>query len=200
MKKYLLGATVCLVLALGITACSGNGNNDAKSTSSNSPSPTDTTSQTTDDLITEDQAREIALAHAGIAAEDATFINLQLDYDDGRKIYEVEFYSGDTEYNYEIDAQTGEIISFDYDIEDYVLQSDGQASTNGDLIGDDRAKEIALEKVEGASGSDIHLYLEYDDGTAVYDGTIVYDQVKYEFEIDAATGEIRSWESESVHD
>ena len=65
--------------------------------------------------ITSDQALDIALKHAGIAKKDALFPSVKKDYDDGRQVYEVEFYAGFMEYNYDIDVATGSIIEFDID-------------------------------------------------------------------------------------
>ena len=73
--------------------------------------------------ISEDDARQAALTHAGLSEGDVTFINTHLDRDDGRLVYDVEFYSGNSEYDYEIDAATGEIVSYDYDVESYNLAS-----------------------------------------------------------------------------
>ena len=50
------------------------------------------------------KAKTIALNHAGVSASNAVFLHAKLDYDDGRRTYEVEFYSGSKEYDYEIDA------------------------------------------------------------------------------------------------
>ena len=46
-------------------------------------------------MITEDNAKEIALSHAGLNADQVTFIKSNMDTDDGRKHYEVEFYKPD---------------------------------------------------------------------------------------------------------
>lgn len=69
-------------------------------------------------MITEDNAKEIALSHASLTADQVTFIKSNIDTDDGRKHYEVEFYTPDNkEYDYEIDPYSGEILDFDYDAE-----------------------------------------------------------------------------------
>lgn len=62
--------------------------------------------------ITSEQAREAALADAGLQASDVTFTKTELDLDDGAAVYDVEFYTvgGETEYEYEINAVTGVIV------------------------------------------------------------------------------------------
>lgn len=59
-----------------------------------------------------ERAKEIALEKAGVKAEDTLFINAHLDRDDGRVEYDVEFQSGNTEYEVSVDAVTGEINEF----------------------------------------------------------------------------------------
>ena len=65
--------------------------------------------------ITSEQAKEIALNHAGQSASNVYFDKLELDYDDGMQIYEIEFVSGNMEYEYEIDAATGAILEYEWD-------------------------------------------------------------------------------------
>ena len=72
----------------------------------------------TGDTITADEAKSIALKHAGVKAEDAVFEKTEKDHEDGRLVYEVEFKSAGYEYDYEIDAKTGEILKAEKDIDD----------------------------------------------------------------------------------
>lgn len=151
--------------------------------------------------ISADKAKEIALNHAGVLKEDATFLKAERDSKNGKAVYEVEFYSKDKkEYDYEIDVNTGEILSYDSDAESAVpSQNVGEQSTAADVteITEDKAKEIALAKVPGATAENIREFKkEFDDGREEYDGKIIYNNTEYEFEIDAKTGEIINWEAE----
>ena len=70
-----------------------------------------------------------------------------------------------------------------------------------EIVPAETAKRTALEKVPGAHESDIREWKpEHDDGRQIYEGKIIFDKMEYEFEIDAVTGEIISWQSESVSD
>ena len=72
--------------------------------------------------ITVDKAKEIALADAKVDAANAVFKSANLDFDDGVQMFEVEFYANDTEYSYDIDAASGNILSREaeaMDAEDY---------------------------------------------------------------------------------
>ncbi len=64
------------------------------------------------------KAKEIALTHAGVSASKADFIKAKLDKDDGKRVYEVEFYQGTMEYEYTIDAYTGKILEWDMEYDD----------------------------------------------------------------------------------
>ncbi|WP_297871763.1 PepSY domain-containing protein [uncultured Oscillibacter sp.] len=60
-------------------------------------------------------AKAAALRHAGVAAGDAWDMKCELDCDDGRYLYEVEFDAGGLEYEYEIDAETGAVLKAERD-------------------------------------------------------------------------------------
>lgn len=141
----------------------------------------------------EEAAKAAALAHAGLKAGDVTFVTCKLDWEDGRQVYEVEFYTPDgREYDYEIDAATGEIAGVDYDAEGYA-----PAGGSGDYIGEEKARSIALAKVPGAQASHVRkLKLDYDDGRWEYEVEIRYNGMEYEGEIDAVSGDILKWEAE----
>lgn len=66
-------------------------------------------------FITPEEAKRIALQHADVRAEDAVFDRTERDYDNGIYHYEVEFHVGLVEYDYDINARTGEILSFEQD-------------------------------------------------------------------------------------
>ena len=66
-----------------------------------------------------DKAKSIALKDAGVSASSVTFTKAKLDRDDGVAVYEIEFYSGDTEYEYEIDATSGAVRDRDSEHRDY---------------------------------------------------------------------------------
>lgn len=175
----------------GVVISSSQG--DAGTTNTAGTNTAGTTSGTT--AVDEAQAKEIALEHAGLSQDQVTFIQCKLDRDDGRQVYDVEFYTTDyTEYDYEIDAATGEVLSYDYDAEGY----SGGTGTGSQTITADRAKEIVLAEVPGATTSDIYEFeTDRDDGRLEYEGTIYYNGTKYEFSVDGYSGAIRSWEVEN---
>lgn len=65
--------------------------------------------------ISEEEARDIALSHAGLTADQVSRLRVEFDYDDGVPEYEVDFDFDSFEYDYEIHAETGKILSWDKD-------------------------------------------------------------------------------------
>lgn len=64
------------------------------------------------------KAKSIALNHAGVSESKAYDMEIELDDEDGTLVYEVEFKSGNREYDYEIDAATGAILQHETEIDD----------------------------------------------------------------------------------
>ena len=178
--------------ALGLDVAWDSASSTVRLTTGSSTS-TGNNSGNTGSYIGEAKAKEIALDHAGVSASSATFIRVELGRDDGRMEYEVEFWSGNTEYDYDIDALTGDIRSYDRDVEGYTIPSQGQSGTD---IGETKAKSIALNHA-GISESDtafLRVQRDYDDGRLVYDVEFYAGNREYDYEIDAYTGDIRSYD------
>ena len=64
------------------------------------------------------KAKSIALNHAGVSESKAYDMEIELDDEDGRLVYEVEFKSGNMEYDYEIDASSGAILKHETELAD----------------------------------------------------------------------------------
>lgn len=224
MKKYFgLLAAVTLSLAI-LGACGTNTNKqedtqvqtqaiateqsteDANKTSENSAAASNTVQNASQNkaenagtnnnegYISEDEAKEIALEHAALTGKDVDFVKVKLDEDDGRMEYELEFYYENKEYDYELDAVSGEVLSYDHEIES--KKSEAAASANA--IGEDKAKEIALERA-GLSADEVSgIYAEYDvdDGVAEYEVQFYVGRTEYDVTINAETGDIISYEED----
>ncbi len=61
-------------------------------------------------LKTAEEAKSIALADAGLTAQSVGQLKVELDTEGSAAVYEVEFKAGGYEYDYEIDAKTGQIL------------------------------------------------------------------------------------------
>ncbi len=64
-------------------------------------------------MISEEEALANALAHVKLKEDQVDFIKkVELDYEHGRKIYEIEFFKGGFEFEFDIDAETGKVLKF----------------------------------------------------------------------------------------
>ncbi len=74
-------------------------------------------------MISENKAKEIALSHADLVEEEVTFSKFELDRKSKSTYYDIEFYTEDRlEYDYEIDAYSGEIVSYEWDDDELFLE------------------------------------------------------------------------------
>ena len=137
--------------------------------------------------ISEQQAKDIALKEA----QGGQITKFKLDRENGRMVYEGEIYHNGWEYEFDIDAVTGAIVKWKVD---GVSNNSGYVNNNvnnSQTITMEKAKSIALAQVPGANQSHFgKIDLDYDHGRAVYEIEIFYNNSKYEFDIDASTGEI----------
>ena len=109
MKKNRMAAAVIALAAAGIfTGCGLAGGRD----------------------IGRDEALEVALADAGVSESDTTRMRITEDRDDGRKVYEIQFDAGQTEYDYEIQASDGNILSVDRETIQSAAQTPGTSGQN----------------------------------------------------------------------
>ena len=153
-----------------------------------------------------EKAKAIALKDAKVS--DVTFVKVKLDTEDGVKVYDVEFYKGNVEYDYEIDAITGQIREKDLDIENFSIPKK-KATTNKQTtkatkskvktstkkaakdIGVEKAKSIALKDAGVSNVKFTKAKVDYENGIKVYDIEFRKGNKEYDYEIEAATGKIR---------
>lgn len=180
---------------------------------------------TTKQEIALEEAKQTALADAGLSEAEVTFTKTKLDRDDGIEVYEIEFYASNMEYEYEINTNTGAIYS--KSIEPYSMQQ-GNPSTEGQnpesteqnreqepqsteqgqlnaqpsnnrQIDLETAKQTALSDA-GLSVSEITFTKEksdYEDGMLIFEIEFYTEAQEYKYEIDALTNTIHSKEVEA---
>ena len=148
--------------------------------------------------ITLERAKEIALDRAGVAAEDTVFTKQKRDIDDGRSRYDIEFISGNTEYECEVDANTGEIVEWKTEVLKGYQQGVGVGPAvdpnagSGAAITLEEAQNAALQRA-GVTAGQVNFTktkLEWDDGIQKYELEFRGNGYEYECEVNAATGEI----------
>ena len=164
--------------------------------------------------VSSDQARQIALSDAGVTVEDVTFTKTKLDSEEGILLYEIDFYTDEREYEYEINARTGAVREREVTVLKEVVventekpgteETDTEKNTGAEaLIGVENAQKAALAEAD-VSVDDAAFYstsLDTDDGKTLYEVKFICGNREYEIEIDAYSGkvlkqQIRTWENE----
>lgn len=143
-------------------------------------------------------AKQAALNHAGVSASQATFLEAEYDYDDGRMVYEVEFHVNGTEYEYEIDAQTGDVVK--HKTEQNGANTGGSSANTSSYIGESAAKAAALKHagVSESSTKYCNAWLEYDDGRPeCYEVEFMANNTRYEYKIALTSATVLESEQES---
>lgn len=177
----------------GVTEPSGNARTDVGQESSS--------------YITVAEAKAAVLENAGLLEEDVRFVRFYLDSADGNSKYDIEFISEKAEYDYLVNAVTGEILFMNYEAGDYNIESvapentppaDTQSEAGSQYIGVEAAKQIALAHagVSEADAQYLKAELDYDDECAEYEVEWHVGQMEYSCDVDAYTGEILSFEKE----
>ena len=160
--------------------------------------------------ITVDEAKNAALANAGLQESDVVYKKAQLETDDGILKYEIDFYAGDNEYNFDIDAATGAVLKAETEImdaediaeRDALLGTTASTATRADSEGitEDQALDIALNHA-GVAKSDVtssFVNKDFDDdrGVTTYDVEFHVGAQEYNYDIDMTTGDIYEFDSE----
>lgn len=145
-----------------------------------------------------DAAKRAALADAGVDGTQARFTKAELDDEDGVLVYELEFRTGTHEYEYEIHATTGEVYARSAEALSAPGGGQGGGAGKNGGIGAEGARQTALRHAGCAADEVVFTETELDceDGRAVYKIEFYKDRTQYEYEIDAATGEVlqHEWE------
>lgn len=150
------------------------------------------------------EAKKIAYEDAGISESDVERVHVLKDRDDGRLVYEIGFVEADYQYNYEIAASNGKILDKETEQNNNVQNTQSAAAQDDTQTGSEKtteisieqAKQLVLDRVQGATDSNLRIEQEYDDGVYKYEGELSYEGMEYNFEIDANSGTFLEWTEE----
>ena len=161
-------------------------------------------------------AKSAAFAHAGLDAAQVTMGEVDFDYEDGRMVYELEFYASGAEYEYDIDASTGAVVKFSQEGgRTQTSSSAGSGGASGNVSSGagsgtaqsgaggtsaDIGREAALAAALNHAGVsqdqvyDLEVKQEYDDGRLEYEIEFKTGGWEYEYTISATDGAILDYE------
>lgn len=168
----------------------------ASSRNGESSSVTQTGTASDKAYIGKEEALNLACAQAQIAAADALHIEVEFDSEDGRMVYEVEIKMETGEYEYEIDARTGEILRAESKNWRTEKEEHPTENVSASYIGENAALAVALNHagVSESALTKMEIELDEHDNRMVYEVEFRTDHEKFEYEIDAVSGEIRKAE------
>lgn len=195
--KNLTAIALAAVLTAGVlTACSPQ--NAAAVSQAPAPQPTAPASSVqmvqpgqsapASGEISGDEALAIALDNASVPEPNAYNVKVERDGDNGIPLWDIEFETEYGDYDFEVALSGGRIVGADYEVDDEWLDRLG-----GSPVTADEAKAILQSKAPGVEAGDIALREEHSDGRLRYEGEAYGGGMKYEFEMDAATGVIYDW-------
>ena len=161
-------------------------------------------------------AKSAAFAHAGLDASQVTMGEVDFDYEDGRMVYELEFYANGAEYEYDIDASTGAVVKSSQEggrtqtgsgagsggasgnVSSGAGSGTAQSGAGGTAtdIGSEAALAAALSHAGVSQDQvyDLEVKREYDDGRLEYEIEFKTGGWEYEYTISAADGAILDYE------
>ncbi len=138
--------------------------------------------------ITKDKALSIALKDAGLKKADIRDLEIELDREKGVLFYDISFEHGKNDYDYDINAKTGKIISVDKP----------NATSSKVNTTKEKAKETVLNHA-GLKADAISRYeveLEKDDGVWKYEISFRSGNYEYDYTVNAENGKIIKHEKE----
>ncbi|WP_028043232.1 anti-sigma-I factor RsgI family protein [Candidatus Stoquefichus massiliensis] len=147
------------------------------------------------DYIGQEKAKKIAFDDAKVSKP--TMKKIQLDYDDGQMIYEVEFTQDGIEYEYDIQAKTGKILKKEMEGKKKITSS-STSQNQTSMITKDQAKKIAMNHAGVKSIQNYQIKEDIDNGQKEYDIEFLSGNYQYEYTIRVKDGRILENEKKNV--
>ena len=165
--------------------------------------------------IGKDKALQIALEHAGVAAEKATQTQVEYDKEDGE--YDVEFRYNNYEYDYSIHVTTGKVLKHEKEYDGPVetkpaatekaaekatkatekaTQATKATEATKTVIGKDKAKSIALDHAGVSASKAANVVVEYEKDDQEYEVDFRAGDYEYDYTIGAYSGKVLKHDKE----
>ena len=169
-------------------------------------------------FISEGEVKNLISEDMNVSENDIHFESIDFELDE--KVYEVELYYNNIDYEYKVNAENGRIIYTDYlhstnnqnntnqnNNQDVNTNQNNNQSTNNSqnnvqttsTITLDEAKKIAFDEA-GVTENEVNLTKtssEREDGKEVYEIEFIYNNTEYDFTILKTTGEIIKYDKDA---
>lgn len=158
--------------------------------------------------ITADDAAKTALGNAGVSETDAAIYKNVWEFSDGREKYDINFLiPGQVKYDYDIDAVTGDVLQSEqeaWEAEDdfeYKGLTPGNTADPEETAGALEEAVLTAIKDAGVNEGEAVVYkagTDFENGREVFSvNFFIAGQTKFDYDIDAKTGEILTREQEA---
>ncbi|TWT11264.1 PepSY domain-containing protein [Streptococcus sp. sy004] len=169
---------------------SASSTTSSSSSDKTASSSTDASASTATETLTKDTAFAAALAAAGISEADAVLTSVEKDVENGVNVFKVDFTSAGQEYEYTLNAETGEVIE---NASEMVDSKDASTST-ATVSSADQNKLVAAALADaGITEADAEVVgseLETEDGVQQFDVDFVSNGTRYHYILNAETKEV----------
>lgn len=159
--------------------------------------------------IGEEAAKEIAFERAGISDSDIIKYEAEIDYKNGVMVYDIEFRTSVNEYEYEIDALSGDVVSYEkederssHKTETSAPESSAAQDNLSEYIGEAAAQNAAFTHagVSEADAYEIETELDHEKSVVCYEVEFKCGGYEYEYSIDALNGSVLKYDRETDDD
>ena len=157
------------------------------------------------------EALRMAMEYAGLTEQSSLYWEVDAELDEARPHYDVDFYTQSGEFDYDVDAYSGQVLRGQKNILEGskpveskpVEQIPTPPAAANEMIGEDAAFSIAqgdflarYAELSGDSARNKRIYLDRDDGRTHYDVEFFLSAYEVDYEIDAYSGAILSWDTD----
>lgn len=152
--------------------------------------------------VTESAAKTAVLEHAGLSESQVSWTKVERDFDDGQWEYELEFWCGDTEYDYTVRCSDGCILKHEHETHYQSGRHDahhsGGSGSAGTDVGAEAAKAAALSHagLSESQTTQMKVKQDWDGGLLEYEVEFKSGGMEYEYTISGATGAVLEYKSE----
>ena len=148
-------------------------------------------------FIGKEAAQQAALTHAQLTEADVTRLTAELDSENGIMVYEVDFHTAEFEYEYDINATTGEVVYSEKEPHfDHKPTGTPSVSPDVTLITRQDAINAALAHAGLETASAIECELDKEHAKYYYEVEFEANGVEYDYLIDATNGTVVRHEKE----
>ena len=147
------------------------------------------------------KAKEIALEKANLKENQVLDLDVELDYEMGTMIYEVEFEYNQLDYDFDIKATDGTILHMKENVESSKT-SQPVENISTSYIGKEKAKEIVFNhaNVKESQVTNLWIEMDSDDGQMIYEVEFNVGSKEYDYEVSATSGKVIDYDVETDDD